>query len=124
VTGDKGYSLDLSDHGEYVEALVTGQTVTPQIALDYWNEIIDRCESKSCSKILLDHNFAEMISMQEMLQIIGPVADLLKGRMFAFYDRYGNYEIPEAGKVILRSKGIKMQIFHDLDEAKKWLIAN
>jgi hypothetical protein len=118
------YSIKIEDRGEYIEATVGGPRVTPEIALAYWREILHRCESENCSKILLDHNFEEMISMPEMLQIIGPVADLLKGRIFAFYDRYGNYDIPEAGKVILRSKGIKMQIFHDLAEAQKWLIAN
>ena len=120
----RAYTVDIEDRGDFVHATVNGQRVTPEIALAYWHEIIAECEATGCSKILLDHNFVEMISMQEMARIIGPVGDLLKGRLLAFYDRYGNYEIPEAGKMILRSKGIKMQIFHDLAEAEKWLKAN
>ncbi|MBV9214545.1 MAG: hypothetical protein JO053_00060 [Acidobacteria bacterium] len=120
----KDYTIFLDQEDGYLHVTVGGKRVTSDIALAYWREIIDKCEANNCPRILLDHDFEEMISMQEMLQVIGPVADLLKGRLLAFYDRFGNYEIPEAGKVILRSKGIKMQIFHHLDEAIKWLLAN
>ena len=124
MTLAKAYSIDIDDRGEYLHVTVGGLKVTPQIALDYWHEIDAACEQKGCSKILLEHNFVEMIGMPEMLQIIGPVGDMLKGRMLAFYDRYGHYDIPEAGKVILRSHDVKMQIFHDLTEAQRWLLAN
>ena len=118
------YSIETEFHDPYLHVVVSGLKVTPEIALDYWNDIIDECESNGCSKILLEHNFVEMISMAEMLKIIGPVADLLQGRMLAFYDRFGHYETPEAGKMILRSHDVKMQLFHDLHEAEKWLVAN
>ena len=118
------YSIETENRGSYLYVIVGGLKVTPQIALDYWNEIIAECESVGCSKILLEHNFVEMIEMGEMLKIIGPVADLLNGRMLAFYDRYGHYDTPEAGKKILRSHDVKMQIFQDLKEAERWLLAN
>ena len=121
---EKPYTLEIEDRGEYLYAVVSGQKVTPEIALAYWQELIDECKSKNRSKILLDHNFAEMIEMSEMLKIIGPVGELLKGRMLAFFDRYGHYDTPEAGKAILRSMNVKMQIFHDLEKAEKWLLAN
>jgi hypothetical protein len=124
MVSDKHYSVEMENRGPYLHASVTGKRVTPEIALAYWREIIDKCESTSCSRILLDHNFEEMISMQEMLEVIGPVGDMLQGKIMAFYDRYGHYDIPEAGKMILRSHHVKMQIFHDLDEAERWLIAN
>lgn len=121
---EKRYSLETEHRGTYLNVVVGGLKVTPKIALDYWREIIDECEALGCSKILLEHNFAEMIGMSEMLEVIGPVADLLSGRILAFYDIHGHYDIPEAGKMILRSKGIKMQIFHDLKDANAgcWLI--
>ena len=121
---NKAYDIEFENHGEYLHAIVGGLRVTADIALAYWNEIIEECEKLGCSKILLEHNFVEMISKEEMLEVIGPVAHLLKDRMFAFYDHYGHYEIPEAGKAILRSLDVKMQIFHDLSEAEKWLKAN
>lgn len=124
MADENTYSIDITNQGEFLHAKVSGSKLTPEIALAYWRKIISECESQNCSKILLEHNFAEMIGMREMLTIIGPVGELLKGRMFAFYDRFGHYDIPEAGKVILRSKEVKMQIFHDLKEAERWLRAN
>ena len=108
----------------YLYAVVGGLRVTAEIALDYWHEIIAECERTGCSKIFLDHNFVEMISMPEMLTIIGPVTDLLQGRLLAFYDRQGHYDIPEAGKKIMRSHDVKMQIFNNVQEAERWLQAN
>jgi hypothetical protein len=122
--GDKGYSLRMEHLDPYLYVTVTGARVTPQIALDYWREIIAECDRLDCSKILLEHDFKEMISMPEMLEIIGPVTDMLKGRIMAFYDSYGNYDIPEAGKKIMRARNVKMQIFHDLSRAERWLLAN
>lgn len=121
---NKPYSIEMEHHGAYIHVMVGGLKVTPEIALAYWREIIDECDEKGCSKILLEHNFIEMIGMLEMLEIIGPVGDMLKGRLLAFYDRYGNYDTPEAGKKILRGHDVKMQLFHDLDTARKWLLAN
>jgi len=118
------YQLEFDDRGEFIHVTVSGKRVTRDIALAYWRDIIDKCESAGCSKILLDHNFEEMISMQEMVEVIGPVGEMLQGRLLAFYDRFGHYDIPEAGKMILRSHNVKMQIFHDIHEAERWLLAN
>jgi len=118
------YSIDTESRDSFIHFTVTGKRVNREVALSYWQEIIDECDRSNCSKILLDHNFEEMISMNEMLEVIGPVGDMLKGKIMAFYDRFGHYDIPEAGKMILRSQNVKMQIFHDLDEAEKWLEAN
>ena len=123
-TQNKPYDIEFEDHGAYLHAIVGGLRVTSDVALDYWQEIVDECERLDCSKILLQHNFVEMISKEEMLEVIGPVAHLLKGRIFAFYDHHGHYDVPEAGKAILRSMDIKMQIFHNLHDAQKWLLAN
>ena len=121
---EKDYVLEMENRGDYIHAIVGGLRVTPQVALDYWQEIIEECEKTGCTKILLEHNFVEMIAMSEMLKVIGPVSDMLDGRVMAFYDRYGNNDVPEAGKVILRTHDVKMQIFHDLAEAERWLQAN
>ena len=121
---DRSYALEMEHLDPYLYVTVSGARVTPQVALDYWRDIIAECDRLNCSKILLEHDFVEMISMPEMLEVIGPVTEMLKGRVMAFYDRYGHYEIPEAGKKIMRTHDVKMQIFHDLAQAERWLLAN
>jgi len=124
VDDDKPYSIEFENRGEYLYAIVGGLRVTPEIGLSYWREIVAECDKLGLSKILLEHNFAEMISMSGMLEVIGPLAGMLKGRMFAFIDRYEHYDIPEAAKGILRNLNVKMQLFKDVEEAEKWLLAN
>ena len=121
---NKPYSLETENRGEYLYAIVGGLRVTPEIALGYWREIVDECDELRQKKILLEHNFVEMISMPEMLEIIGPVAEMLRGRTFAFVDRFDHYDIPEAGKKILRNLDVKMQLAKDVETAEKWLLAN
>lgn len=121
---EKAYTIEIIDRDEFLHVIVGGARVTPEIALEYWREVVDACDTKNCSKILLEHNFNEMIAMGEMLTIIGPVGEMLKGRRMAFYDSHGNNEIPEAGKAILRGHDVAMRIFHDLETAEKWLVAN
>jgi len=118
------YAIKIKNRGAFLHVFVSGRRVTPGIALDYWREIIKECEKTGCSKILLEHDFVEMISMAEMLEVIGPVGDMLQGRMLAFYDRYGHYDIPEAGKTILRGHDVRVQLFKDLKQAERWLLAN
>ena len=124
MTHQKEYELETENRGSYLYAVVGGLRVTPEIGLGYWREIVDECEELGLSKILLVHNFVTMISMSDMLEVIGPVADLLKGRTFAFVDTRGHNDIPEAAKPILRSLNVKMQLFDNVERAEKWLLAN
>ena len=121
---EKQYALETENRGTYLYAIVGGLRVTPEIALSYWNEIIEECNELGISKILLEHNFVEMISVEGMLEVIGPLSHLLDGRSFAFIDRYGHYEIPEAAKTIFRGKNVKMQLFKYVHKAERWLLAN
>ncbi len=120
----KSYELETENRGSYLYAIVGGLKVTPDIALGYWREIIDECDELGLSKILLEHNFVTMISMPEMLEVIGPLGKLLKGCSFAFVDTHGHYDIPEAAKVIFRNLDVKMQLFEEVERAEKWLLAN
>jgi len=124
VESEKQYDIETENRGSYLYAIVGGLRATPEIVLDYWHEIIGECDELGLSKILLEHNFVELISMSELVVVIGPVAEMLRGHSFAFVDRYEHDAIPEAGKSILRSLNVKMQIFTDVEKAEKWLMAN
>jgi hypothetical protein len=124
VDQPKAYQLETENRGSYLYAIVGGLKVTPEVGLAYWREIVDECDELGIAKILLEHNFVTMISMSDMLEVIRPVADLLKGRSFAFVDTRGHNDIPEAAKPILRSLNVKMQLFDSVERAEKWLLAN
>jgi hypothetical protein len=123
VDQPKGYALETENRGSYLYAVVGGLKVTPEIALAYWREIIAECDDLGLTKILLEHNFVTMISMGEMLEVIGPLGVLLKGRSFAFVETRGHHDIPEAAKAIFRNLNVRMQLFEDVQRAEKWLLS-
>ncbi|HQU92156.1 MAG TPA: hypothetical protein PLK77_07655, partial [Pyrinomonadaceae bacterium] len=59
---NKPYDVEFEEHDAYIHAIVGGLRVTSEVALAYWQEIIDECERLGYTKILLEHNFVEMIS--------------------------------------------------------------
>lgn len=121
---NKGYTLEMEDRGEYLYCIASGKKLTAQIASAYWNEIAGKCFETDCRKILIEKNFPETVGPTDMLHIADHVAGLLPGRYIAFLDRYKHSDINELGKKLARNRDIIFQVFNDITEAEKWLIAN
>lgn len=121
---DKPYTIAMEDRGEYLYAIVGGLQTTPEIAMTYWREVIDKCEELGISRVLMEHDFVETISMPEVVEIMGPLSDLLRDRKIAFIDRFAHDDVSELGKKMARSRNVMVQIFSDTAKAEKWLLAN
>jgi hypothetical protein len=124
VEEGKPYSIETENRGSYLYAIIGGLKVTPEMAKDYWAEIVDECKDLGLNKILAEKNFIETISMDSLAELNPYFTDLFKGFIVAFVDRYHHDDISELGKTLARGSGVKMQIFADADEAEKWLLAN
>jgi hypothetical protein len=120
----KPYKLEMENRGSYLYALVSGERVTPEIGRSYWSEILRRCDELGLCKILIEKNFVETVSMQEVVQGGSQMGEFLKGRKIAVIDRFHHDDVSELGKKIARSQEVMVQIFGDTDRAEKWLIAN
>ena len=121
---DKPYIIKLENREEYLYALVSGKTLTPEIARMYWDEIAEMCFILQKSKIMIEKDFAKSVSPPEMLEMGVYLGKILSGKKIAFLDQYKNESVNELGKVIARNQGVIMRIFKNTDEAKKWLIGN
>ena len=121
---EKPYTIKLEDRGEYLYALVGGNRLTPKIAGAYWREIAEMCFELGKMKIMIEKDFAITVSPAEMLQMGMYLGELLATKKIAFIDRHGNDDINELGKKIARNRDVKMQTFHNVDEAERWLLAN
>jgi hypothetical protein len=121
---EKPYTIILEDRGEYLYALVGGDKLTPEIAGEYWREIAGACFELEKKKIMIEKDFVETVSPAEMLQMGIYLGELLATKKIAFIDRHGNDDINELGKKIARNRDVKMQTFHNVDEAERWLLAN
>jgi hypothetical protein len=124
MSSDKGYDLEMNDRGEYLYALAGGDQLTAQISAAYWNDIAGKCFENDCRKILIEKNFVRGVGPEEMLLMAEHLGRLLPGRLVAFVDRYGHDDINELGKKLARNREVKMQVFNNVGEAEKWLLAN
>jgi hypothetical protein len=120
----KLYDIKMEDRGEYLYVLVGGKQLTAFVAAAYWNEIAGKCFELEKMKILIEKDFAETVGPAEMLQMGEHVGKLLPTRRIAFLDRWGHDEINSLGKKLARNRDVMMQVFHDIRDAEKWLLAN
>lgn len=121
---DKPYTIDMQHRGEYLYALVSGERVTAEIGRSYWTDILRRCDELGVNKILIEKNFVETVSMQEVAQGGSEIGEFLKGYKIAVIDRYAHDDVSELGKRIARNQNVMVQIFSDTERAERWLMAN
>ncbi len=121
---EKLYTLEIEDRNAYLYALAGGDRLTSGISIEYWNEIAERCFELGRSKILIEKNFIESVTPAEMLEMAEHVAKLLPTWRIAFVDRYDHDGINELGKKLVRNRDVMMQIFKNVNDAERWLLAN
>ncbi|MBA3692119.1 MAG: hypothetical protein H0W77_01575 [Acidobacteria bacterium] len=119
---DRPYIIKLENREKYLYALVSGKTLTSEIAKMYWDEIAEMCCTLKKSKIMIEKDFVKSVSPPEMLEMGVYLGKILSGKKIAFLDQYKNESINELGKVIARNKGVIMRIFKNTEDAEKWLI--
>jgi hypothetical protein len=120
----KSYSIKFEDRGEYLYVLVGGRKLTAAISATYWREIAHHCFQLKKLKILIEKDFKQSVSPQEMLQMGNYLGYLLPTFKVAFVDRYKHQEVNELGKVVARHREVIMQLFDNVEDAEQWLLVN
>ena len=121
---DRPYTIDMEHRGDYLYALVSGEKVTPEIGRSYWTDILRRCAELGVNKILIEKNFVETVSVQEVAQGGSQMGEFLKGYKIAVIDRFHHDDVSELGKRFARNQDVMVQIFNETDRAERWLLAN
>jgi hypothetical protein len=121
---NKPYHITMEDRGDYLYVLVGGDQLTALIAGSYWNEIAGKCFELEKMKILIEKNFKESVGPAEMIQMSSHLGKLLATRRIAFLDRWGHDEINSLGKKLARNRDVMMQVFENVNDAERWLLAN
>lgn len=124
MTLGRGYDIEMEDRGEYLWVLVGGLKLTAEISAAYWNEIAEKCYQLGKLKILIEKNFVQSVSPEEMVQMATYLGNLLPTSKIAFYDRYRHENINQLGKKLARNREVMMQVFDNVADAEKWLLAN
>lgn len=120
----KPYEIEIKERGEYLYARVSGETLKPEIAKQYWDEIADTAFELKKSKIMIEKCFSQSVSAPEMLEMGDYLGKLLATKKIAFLDRYKNTAINNLGQKIAVNRGVEIKVFQDVEEAEKWLLTS
>jgi hypothetical protein len=121
---EKSYNIEMEIRGNYLWVLVGGPKLTAEISAAYWNEIAAKCASAKCEKVLIEKNFAETVTPEEMILMADNLSRTLPHVRVAFIDRFRHGAINELGKKLARNRDVMFQVFEDVRSAEKWLGAN
>lgn len=118
---DKPYTISIENRGEYLYVLVGGEILTAAISKQYWDEITEETIRLEKTKILIEKNFPQTVSVAEMYEMGVNVSKFFETKFIAFVDRFGNPDINYFGQMVAENRGVKMKVFENVTQAEKWL---
>ncbi|HEY0657310.1 MAG TPA: hypothetical protein VGD05_02495 [Pyrinomonadaceae bacterium] len=121
---EKSYTIEFEDREEYLYVLVSGEQLSSEIAKQYWEEIAKERVKLKRSKVMVEKNFTQSVSMAEMYDMGVKLSDNFKRKKIAFLDRYGNGEVNDFGQMVAQNQGVKIKVFTNIAEAERWLTEN
>jgi hypothetical protein len=121
---EKPYTIEMEDRDDYLWVLVSGDKLTADISVQYWNVIAAQCAATGCDKVLIEKNFKQSVGPEEMILMSEHLSKIMPHGKVAFIDRYGHDAINELGKKLARNREILFQVFEHVGDAQLWLLAN
>ena len=118
----KQYTLTFEERPDYLYARVEGEKDSYEISRAFWTEVAGECERLGASKVLVEENIPEVVSVSEMYAIASELPDLFLGVSLAFVDRYADQvELNSFGELVAQNRGVRGRYFADLASAEEWL---
>ena len=119
------YRISFDYRPEYLFVYVSGETDTLEISRRYWRQIADECSGSKVKKVLIEEDFPEAISMNEMYQLASEIPTMgFYGIRMAFVDSHLDQQhLNEFGELVANNRGIFGRIFSNRAAAEKWLLS-
>ena len=118
----KQYTLTFEERPEYLYARVEGEHDSYEISRSFWSEVALECERRGTSKVLVEENIPEVVSVSEMYAIASELPDMFLDVSIAFVDRYADHaELNSFGELVAQNRGVRGRFFGDLASAEEWL---
>lgn len=120
------YQITFEDRTRYLYVYVTGEHDSYEISRRYWQEVADKCSRENCSRVLIEEDIPEMVSMAEVFKLASEIPQMgFYGIRIAFVDRYiEHHDLNQFAELVAVNRGLYGKIFNDTAEAEKWLLAD
>ena len=120
----KPYKISFEQRPDYLYAYVEGERDSYAISIAYWQEVARECRSRGTTRVLVDENIVQNVSVAEIYQVASEIPAMFSGIAIAFRDRYADQsETNEFGVLVAQNRGVIGKFFVELEEAEKWLLA-
>lgn len=119
------YSLKYEQRPDYLYVLVEGDHDSYEISKQYWMEVLARTRATQNTKLLIEEDIPEAVSMFEMFQLASDLIESgLNGLKIAFVDRYLDHDdLNKFGELVAINRGANARAFDVFSEAEEWLIS-
>jgi hypothetical protein len=122
-TAPEPYSITFEQRPEYLYAYVEGERDSYAISISYWKKVARECGERGTTRVLIDENIVENVSIADMYQVASEIPEMFSGIAIAFCDRYADQsEINEFGELVAQNRGVVGRIFADIEAAESWLL--
>jgi len=107
-------------HDLYVR--VFGDEQSYEIGLDYWRRIVAMLQHRHYTRVLVDKDFPQALTLAASHLIISQLAQSrCQQTKVAIVDRNYDEDLSHFEEMVAVSRGLSIKYFQDLDSAEKWL---
>ena len=118
----KRYTLTFEERPDYLYARVEGEHDSYEISRSFWLEVSEECERRGVSKVIVEENIPEAVSVSEMYAIASELPDMFLGVSIAFVDPHADQaELNSFGELVAQNRGVRGRFFADVASAEDWL---
>ena len=123
-TAPKPYQLRIEQRPHYLYVYIEGEHDSYAISHAYWSEISLECGRVNASRVMVDENLTESVSVTEMYQIASEIPGMFSGVAIAFVDPHADQaELNEFGELVAVNRGVTGKFFVDAKVAEEWLLS-
>lgn len=120
----KPYLLSIEHRPDYLYGYIEGEHDSYAISKAFWSEISLECERINATRVMVDENLTECVSVTEMYQIASEIPGMFSGIAIAFVDRHADQaELNKFGELVAVNRAVIGKFFVDANDAEKWLLS-
>ena len=116
----RDYSLYFEHRPDYLYVHVETENVTYETARRYWNEIVSMRHRRRYSRILVDNDIANELSIQELFTFVSDLSYAgLDGVSFVIRPRRYDADACEFEEMVGSNRGLTLKVCGSLDHAQQ-----
>lgn len=123
TTNVKSYRLTYELRPGYLYVNLSAETLSYQIARQYWNEIVVMLTVYPSKRVLVDMDISSEMPMVDAYRMATEVAHEFRNVRLALCDRHPHQKTMEFDDLVATNRGINTKSFSDMDSAEQWLLA-